>query len=347
MAEDPVDPLTILSDEVQRLAGMGFWEHDVLADQITWSKNLGRLYGLPDAGPSLPLAEVFQFVHPDDHEGLLDTFTQAVEHQRDWAHDHRLIRKDGEVRWVQSRGHVVVRDGAVVGLVGTTTDITERKATEENLRRFVADASHELRTPATAILNAVDLLHHGKVRPEQTASIIDVLRRQAERLLALTDTVLDLSRLTDAPQRAMLERVDVADALQRAVAAFEAAGGSSPDVVTDVDGQPVALAVPVDLERVLVNLIQNGLRHGAAPVTVTAHVNGSEVLIAVEDSGPGVAPDLRSELFTPFARSESGGGTGLGLPMVRAMLRTMGGAISHEPTPGTPGRFVVRLGRGT
>lgn len=344
MTPEFVDPSSALSDEVQRLAGMGFWKVDLATDRVTWSQNLTRLYGLGENAGPYGYADVFQFVHPDDHEPLNETFVQAVTHQRDWAQDHRILRPDGEIRWVHSRGRVQVRDGEVVGLVGTTTDISDRKAIEENLRQFAANASHELRTPATAILNAVELLRSGKVRPDQADSVIAVLSRQAERLLALTDTILDMSRIADGPQRLLLSPVDVRATVERAAATFDTSDGPAT-VTTRVEGDPTAHASAVELERVIVNLVQNGLRHGAPPVTVTAHEDGSEVVIVVEDAGPGVELGLRSELFTPFARSESGGGSGLGLSMVRALLRSMGGSVEHAPLPEAPGRFVVRLGR--
>ncbi len=344
MTPDKVDPLTALSDEVQRLAGMGFWELDLIGDRVSWSRNLGRLYGLPEGRGPYSYADVFQFVHPDDHAALNETFLRAVTEKRAWAAEHRIIREGGEIRWVQSRGRVKVEDGEVVGLVGTTTDITDHKATEDALRRFAAEASHELRTPATAILNAVELLRSGKVRPDQADSVLTVLSRQAERLIALTESILDLSRVTDAPRQVILEAVDVGAVVAQAVASVGAAAGE-PDVTTRVEGSCIALAAPVELERVVVNLVQNGLRHGAAPVTVSVAGVEGEVRIVVEDAGAGVDPALRSELFTPFRRSDKGGGSGLGLSMVRALLRTMGGTIEYDPLPDVPGRFVVRLGR--
>lgn len=125
--------------EAQQIAHLGSWEWDVIADQLTWSDELYRIFGV-EIGAAMDLDAYAERLHPDDRERVLGRVREAIETGESYAFEHRLVRPDGEERAVQSRGEAI-RDanGRVVRLVGTALDITEVKRSEERGRKLVGE----------------------------------------------------------------------------------------------------------------------------------------------------------------------------------------------------------------
>jgi signal transduction histidine kinase len=196
---------------------------------------------------------------------------------------------------------------------------------------FVAIASHELRTPATAVYGVLTTLasRGDELAPELRDELLRVGCEQGERLKRLLEELLDLSRL-DArgirlePKPLVLERV-----LAEIAAAVLPAG---TDLELDVPGSLAVVADRLVLDRVVSNLLINAVRHGSGPITVSAAVSDSYVRIAVADCGAGVSEEMRSRLFERFARTEEdGGGSGLGLAIARAYAQAHGGDLVYDP----------------
>jgi signal transduction histidine kinase len=203
----------------------------------------------------------------------------------------------------------------------------------ESNRSLLANASHELRSPLARLRLAIDLLGRG----DSERARAEILRNMAE-LDALVEEILLASRLDHAEK---LERREPVDLL--ALVAEEAARHDLPATGTsaDVRGDPVLLT------RLVRNLIQNALRHGAPPVTIEVARAGGAVELRVRDHGPGIEPGDRARVFEPFyrpaGRSESAGGWGLGLSLVRQIAAHHGAAIAYEAPEGGGAAFVVRF----
>jgi signal transduction histidine kinase len=182
-------------------------------------------------------------------------------------------------------------------------------------RAFVADAAHELRSPLAALRTRLEVAQRrGTVSPEG----LDDLVAEAERLSRLVDDLLLLARLDEAGP-ARTEPVSVADVV---------AGVTVPVTVA----VPGGVRVPGDVRRVLANLVDNAVRHAASRVEVTVTADGGEVVLVVTDDGPGIAAGDRERVFERFtrlddARPRDGGGAGLGLAIVRDLVRGHGGTV--------------------
>ena len=221
---------------------------------------------------------------------------------------------------------------------------------EETLRleqlqaNFVAIASHELRTPATAVYGVLSTLaRRGEgMSDELRQRLLDMGVEQGERLRRLLDELLDLSRL-DAHAVA----VDPKPIVVRSV--LEEIAKAAIPVGTPVTIEaPHDLAAVVDrlvLDRVVSNLLSNAVRHGAPPFVVTAERRGMHLRVAVSDRGPGVAEELRPRLFERFARGDDANGTGLGLAIARTYARAHGGDIVYDVDAGGS-RFVLIVPQG-
>jgi signal transduction histidine kinase len=227
--------------------------------------------------------------------------------------------------------------------------IERARVHEETLRldelklNFVAVASHELRTPATAIYGVLATLRARELDDATRAELQETLWQQANRMTRLIEQLLDLSRLDARSIDLQLQPVALRPAL--AEIATEALGdqhGSEVELNVDAD-----LAVVVDrlaLERIVANLLANADRYGRPPVVISADGRDRHVRIAVVDSGPGVPEELVPRLFERFARGDDTQGTGLGLTIARAYAQAHGGDLVYEPTE-TGARFEVVLPR--
>ena len=241
------------------------------------------------------------------------------------------------------------RGGAVLVL----DDVTDVVRLERVRRDFVANVSHELRTPVSVILANAEILRDGGLDADKAAALLDAIGRHAERLSRLIADLLDLSRIESGAASLALRDVPLQAAAERAVETIRAkaeAKGQRVDV--DVDGALTARADAKALDQVLVNLLDNAVKYTqqGGVVRVAARGDAGRVVVAVEDDGPGVAPEHRARLFERFYRVDAGrsrdmGGTGLGLAIVKHLVEAMDGDVGVEPVVPRGSRFVVRLPR--
>jgi two-component system, OmpR family, sensor kinase len=225
----------------------------------------------------------------------------------------------------------------------------DRLAAEERLRRFVADASHELRTPVTSIRGFAELFRRGAgERPDDLANVMRRIEQEGERMGELVEELLLLARLD---QGLPLERepVDMAAVVEAAV---DAARASDPERPIDVDSQSplVVLGAESRLRQVVDNLLTNARVHTPArtPVHVRVSADDKRAVVEVSDEGPGVPAEEADRIFERFhridrSRARSQGGVGLGLAIVRSVVEAHGGAVVYRPRPRGGSVFRVSL----
>jgi signal transduction histidine kinase len=207
---------------------------------------------------------------------------------------------------------------------------------EETLRldqmkaNFVAIASHELRTPATAIYGVVATLasRGDDLEPSLRAELLRTGVEQGERLRRLLEELLDLSRLDSHVVRLDPKPLVVRTVLDEIVRANVPQG---TPVTLDVPDDLAAVADQLVLDRVVSNLLVNATRYGDPPLVVAAEQRDRHLRIAVSDQGPGVPEELRPRLFDRFTRGLDAQGSGLGLAIARAYARAHGGDIVYDP----------------
>jgi len=229
-------------------------------------------------------------------------------------------------------------------------DVTEAKQAEVARRDFVANASHELKTPIASIRAAAETLQAGAVAdPAAASTFIDIVARNAERLSRLAEDLLDLSRIETRQLRLELEAVDATALGARVLALLSPAAAEKG--LTLRSELPEGVAVRADaraLEQVLVNLVDNAVKYTArGNVALRAERDGSTWVLAVVDSGPGIERHHLPRLFERFYRVDAGrsreqGGTGLGLAIVKHLVQGMSGEVGVE-SDSAGSRFWVRL----
>ncbi len=252
-------------------------------------------------------------------------------------------------RRVQSPGGGDI-PGAIVGIV----DLTQLRKLESVRRDFVANVSHELKTPLTSIRGYTETLLSDSVAPELRQQFLGVIHENAERLQKIIDDLLDISRLQSGGWQPNLEPVDVSALTSQVWAGIDVA--KRQHVQFDLNGDPSAI-VQADaggLRQVLSNILENALRHMSANATIRVDVarlngNGPDTIeIAVTDNGTGIPHEALPRIFERFFRVDPGrrredGGTGLGLSIVKHLVDRMGGTVTAESELGKGTTIRVRL----
>jgi two-component system OmpR family sensor kinase len=224
---------------------------------------------------------------------------------------------------------------------------TETEGALTRQREFVADASHELRTPLTSVLANLELLEE-ELRGEQREAAASALR-SSRRMRRLVADLLLLAR-ADAGREAPHQPVDLSEVVTDAAAELEPVAGDHELSISAPPGARVDGARD-ELHRLVLNLMENALRHTDPGTAVEASVerrNGN-IVLAVEDDGPGIPPELRDKVFERFYRGagDRSGSSGLGLSIVRAVAESHKGSVRlEEPLDGRGARFVVRIPAG-
>lgn len=216
--------------------------------------------------------------------------------------------------------------------------LDERAESEQRLRRFVSDASHELRTPVSAIRGYAELFRIGALDdPDQLADAMRRTEQEAMRMGRLINDMLVLARLDE--QRPLVRRpVDLA-AVARDVAADAHAADPTRTITVDAPDEATLIGDEDRLRQVVANVVGNALVHTASTVELAVTVNPDEIEVRVTDHGDGMSPEVAARVTERFfradpSRSRHSGGSGLGLAIVDSAVSAHGGSVEIDSTPG-------------
>jgi two-component system phosphate regulon sensor histidine kinase PhoR len=244
--------------------------------------------------------------------------------------------------------------GTSIGAVMVLHDVTDIRRLENIRRDFVANVSHELKTPITTIKGFVETLRDGAIDDREHAHrFLDIIANNGDRLHAIIEDLLSLSRLEQAEQIARLVRQETVlkQVIERAVRGCGAKAESRQVTVTTACDPELRLSVNASLiEQAIVNLLDNAINYSKAGSTI--HIDASrradEVTVCVQDEGIGIPQEHLPRLFERFyrvdkARSRERGGTGLGLAIVKHIAQVHGGQVSVVSTLGEGSTFTLHL----
>ena len=353
-----------------RAAGIGIWEWDSDAGLTRWDDQMFVLRGRAPRPACPSFEEMTSWVHPDDRAYVNDQIQTARVSDCAAYYEFRILRADGQTRWLASRS-LPVRDerGRTRLRLGVNWDITEahEAAAARHERELVmresqaksellARMSHELRTPMNAVLGFTRLLLAddcaADCSPEAAATRqarLEHIHSAGEHLLTLINNVLELSRLDGPARDVVLQPVRIATVIEQSLPLVE--GLAIQHGVTIV-APPSALHVRADatrLTQVLVNLLTNAIKYNrpGGSVRLEATPDAGRVRIRVSDDGVGMTPEQQTNAFEPFNRAgaERDGieGTGIGLTIVKALVEGMGGRIIVHSARGVGSVFEVLL----
>jgi PAS domain S-box-containing protein len=311
-------------------------------------------------------------LHPEDRERLLEATDHSASTGERFSEEYRYVARDGRIVWVHDESVLLSRtpDGRPSLFQGVIYDISELKrageAVKEALRReqeaadrlrnldemknaFLQAVSHELRTPLTSILGFALTLEQqeGSLSQEQRRDLVAPLAANARKLKRLLSDLLDVDRLARGLLEPRLAQVDLG-ALVRSVVDETDTQGHAVEIHAD----PVmALVEAPKIERILENLLANAVRHTPDGTRIWVRLAdlGDEILIEVEDDGPGIPSSLKTELFQAFRQGDDqdphSPGTGIGLALVAGFTKLHGGRVEVADRPSGGVSFKVFLPR--
>lgn len=273
------------------------------------------------------------------------------------------VRKDGTRFWAD----VVisaVRDaqGVLRGFSKVTRDLTERKLAEEEMRRlaqaqeavrlrdeFLSIASHELKTPITALQLHLQSMR-GRALDPMVASSLERAIRSSVRLTTLVETLMDVARLSTGRLELKPEPMDMAKMVSEVLERHQASAmNAGCEVSARLEPGVTGTWDPLRVEQVITNLLSNAFKYAAGtPVRILLASEGRDAVLEVIDGGPGIPPEALSRIFDRFERASSSGhsgGLGLGLFVTREIVVAHGGSISARNPPGGGAAFTIRLPR--
>ena len=353
-----------------RGADLGVWDWNVPTGHVTYDERWVRMldYAPGELTPDYRTWETR--VHPDDLPRVRDTLQAHLAGRTPFFEvEHRLRTKSGEWKWILARGQVVARDerGAPVRCTGTHLDLTDRKRAEDAVRmhqeqlahaarvslvgEMASGLAHEMAQPLSAMLyyarGCSSRLDDGTWGIPEARQTLGKIAIQAERAGKV------IHRLKAFVRRAEPQRISAdINTLVRDVLDL-----SAPDVRTNrvavrlelTDGLPAVNVDQVEIEQVILNLIRNGIdamgsnAAGARELVIrTGAGQGAQVIVSVEDNGPGVPPELEQRVFEPFFTTKPTG-TGLGLAIGRSIVEAHGGTLRIEAGSSGGGRFSFSL----
>jgi PAS domain S-box-containing protein len=333
--------------EAQALAHIGSWEWDIRRDVVTWSDELYRIFGLsPDSAPT-GYSAYLERLPPADREFVNETVTRAYVDGRPFAFEHRLVRPDGTERIISARGRVIVEDGEPVAMVGSSQDVTEQRQVEKLRDDILSAVSHELRTPLTAVLGFAVTIEQRRreLSDPEMDRVVAELVASARRLERLLTDLLDVERVRRGVMDLIRQRTEVLDLVERVVSECALDGRrvsiSGGPVTADIDAAKV--------ERIVENLILNAVKHTPeeSSIRVRLDANDSDLLLVVDDDGPGIPDEFKNVVFETFNRGPSmlsaTPGAGIGLSLVSRFAEAHGGSSWVEDRPGGGSSFRVLL----
>ncbi|MEQ8847453.1 chemotaxis protein CheB [Botrimarina sp.] len=353
-----------------KLAQFGSYYGEVPSGQVVWSPELKAIFGLADDAPStVAFKEIPDFVHHEDRAAVRRGIEASLDPAGDgeFHSEHRVVRPDGEVRWVLMQGRTVFAGNGgerrPVRIAGIGVDITQRRQTEielENARRaaeaanaaksiFLANMSHEIRTPMTAILGYADVLA-ARTDDADARSCIRTIKQNGEFLCEIINDILDLSKIESGKMTVRRERTSLLEVLAdiRSLMAVRASEkGLTLSIAFDGEMPQHVMTDPKMVRQVLVNLVGNAIkftREGGVTVTCRCLREEQKAEMTVTDTGVGIAESDRQILFRPFEQIDNSftratGGSGLGLAICRKLVDMLGGELEVESELGEGATF--------
>jgi len=269
--------------------------------------------------------------------------------------DNITLHKDSSERFLQAKSNALQDEqGQKIGILVVLNDITRLKRLEQVCRDFVANVSHELKTPITSIKGFVETLLEGAIKkPEEAKRFLDIIAKQTNRMDAIIDDLLALSRIEQQAEKAEIEQKNgcIKDALDAAVELCRnSAQAKQIEIELKCTDDIVAnINMPL-LEQAVVNLLDNAIKYSpfSSKIEVTVAQADEQISITVTDFGCGIDQESLPRLFERFfrvdkARSRKLGGTGLGLAIVKHIVQAHNGSVAVESKPGSGSTFTIRL----
>lgn len=352
-------------------SGDGVWDWDTEAGVVYYSPRWKRMLGHDDSELSDTLDEWRTRVHPDDLPRVMGELQRHLRGETAvYQSEHRMRHRDGSLLWVLDRGKVVSRGagGQPLRVVGTQSDVTGARQAEQALRdkqaaelasaaksQFLSRMSHEMRTPLNAVIGFAQLMRmtQGGGPGTELGAYAEHVLDAGEHLLALINDVLDLQKVEEGAMALSLSPIALDEIVLRTLELLQPAAAARNVTFDNRLARDTWVRADVQrLRQIVLNIASNAIKYNHPGGTVRVSVESStqsHIIMAIEDTGPGMTTDQMARLFQPFERlgreTSNIEGTGLGLIIARSLARAIGGRLEVSSTAGEGTRVSIELQR--
>lgn len=350
-AQDELERSRQRLSEAQRIAKLGDWEWDIVADTITWSDECFRIFGIEPQSVELTFDSFRGLLDPDAAAVIKHAVDRALSRHLPYTVEHPITRSDGTTIIVRCFGEPLsTKDNQVCVLRGTIQDVTERYEIERLKDRLIALVSHELRTPLTPLLGLLSLLaDDDSLRQDpRLTHMIDMAHRNAGRLAEVVDEFVAIRELADEVDNTFtFEELDLYDVL---IDALDRRVDIRNTHLVSVQTPEHPVMVTADRRRlcvVVANLLANAEKFSPedSPIEISISRRSDYARLSIRDHGPGIDDNFRARVFERFWQADAPadrnyGGVGLGLAIAKRIIDRHDGQIVVE-SPDDAGTLVV------
>ncbi len=356
---------------------LGAWQLDLVSGKLATSELCKAHFGLAP-GLEVSYQMLLTAIHPEDRPIVSEAVARALAEQTDFEAEYRTIWPDGSLNWMTAHGRAFYSpDGRPLRMVGVTLDTTDRKRSEVERTRLLADErlaraeaeaanrtkdeflamlSHELRTPLNPIVGFSQVLRRGQPDAMMMGRALEIIERNGKLLTRLIDDILDVSRIIRGKLNIERQPLELLPVIGAAIEAIRLVADEKQIVLCS----ELAAVGPIwgdstRLSQVVWNLLTNAIKFTPAGGRIEVHLDEFDtgIQIAVSDTGQGIDPEFLPHVFDRFRQADSTstrtqGGLGLGLAIVRHIVELHGGTVQVDsPGIGKGATFTVHLPRST
>jgi PAS domain S-box-containing protein len=358
--------------EAQQIAKLGRWELDLVTNHLSWSEGIFDLFEVDPKTFEASYEAFLSFIHPEDRDLVNKAYLDSVMNKTTYQVTHRLLMKDGIIKWVNEIGRTYYNDsGEPIRSIGTVQDVTVLKKAEEELNKlkeraeaaniaksqFLANMSHEIRTPMNGIVGFIQLLETTDLNKEQM-DYINNIKISTDTLLTVINDILDISKIETGKMDMEEITFNLYSTIESAIVPFTLRAkekGIEVNLLIKADVPQMVIGDPTRLRQLITNIINNAVKFTEKGYIYIEVSLGEpldftrEILFKVEDSGIGMSQETLEKLFNPFTQGDPSlsrkyGGTGLGLAICKNIVEMMGGSIGVESTEGKGSTFYFNIG---
>jgi PAS domain S-box-containing protein len=347
--------------QAQSIAHVGNWEVNFATNISVWSDEAYRIYGLTPGEYQLAFEEWLSFVHPEDLEGFKNEMNKAQETLGDLIYYHRIIRRDGKIRYVCSQSkYEFDLIGRPIGLYGIVHDITEQKKTElqlqtllditkeqnARLQNFAYIVSHNIRSHSANIVGLVDHLKD-MVTEEDSWDIFNMLQTSTHKLGETIENLNEIITIQNDAREEMV-KIDLRKEIEVTCNAINALIlESSTKIINNTPEKLFIKAVPSYIESILLNLLTNAIKYRdmsrPSIIDFSVQENDKYIVLLIRDNGIGIDLEKNgSKLFGMYKTfSNNKNARGIGLFITKNQVEAMNGKIEVESGLGKGSTFKV------
>jgi len=335
---------------------MAWWEMELPSGKIVFNHNKTRMLGL-EGEDFQHFQDFMDIVHPDDCDGAMKAMRDHLSGKAAmYECEYRIKNSVGNYQWFHDAGKIVYREGQKILVAGIVTEITERKrilaqlneaklqaeSANQYKNQFLANVSHEIRTPVSGMVGFASLLRREDLDAENRKLYIDIIESSSKQLLNLVNDIIDISRIEAGELKINKESCDLHKILKETETLFEqlkhARGKQNLKIklnLTEKDKEFFIVTDPDRLKQILINLIGNALKFTEkGGIDFGYQMENARLNFYVADTGIGMTEEDLKVIFERFKRTELAhkkyDGTGLGLAITKGLLDLLDGEISVE-----------------